>query len=244
MTLAWETQLPHMEKLVLLALADNANDAGDCWPSINALATKCSLSRRSVLRTISGLQGGGHLTRRAEKGKVSAYRVHPCLLVTSVTQTPVTNSHQCQIDTSDRHDTDPCLLVTSPPLSPPPYNPPPLKPPSENRHEPPTRARARVRTVKAKAASEEPPPSNLNVEAWHRWEQYRRETRKPIKPASVLAAQRKLAGYGADQGAVVEQSIANGWQGLFDVKASQAAGTAEPIRRWRPSDDEDSHAVE
>jgi len=55
----------------------------------------------------------------------------------------------------------------------------------------------------------------LDPEAWERWEKYRREIRKPIKPASVLAAQQKLAGFGADQAAVVENSIANSYQGLF-----------------------------
>ena len=38
------------------------------------------------------------------------------------------------------------------------------------------------------------------------------------------AAQRALAGFGADQSTVVEQSIANGWQGLFALKSGQAGG--------------------
>ena len=63
-----------------------------------------------------------------------------------------------------------------------------------------------------------PPPDGLDLKAWKRWSDYRKEVRKPIKPASVLAAQRKLAGFGANQASVVEQSIANGWQGLFALK--------------------------
>lgn len=63
-----------------------------------------------------------------------------------------------------------------------------------------------------------PLPDGLNSDAWKRWEAYRTEIRKPIKPASILAAQRKLAEYGATQSEVVEQSIANGWQGLFPLK--------------------------
>jgi hypothetical protein len=45
----------------------------------------------------------------------------------------------------------------------------------------------------------------------------------------VLAAQRKLAGFGAGQAAVVEQSIANGWQGLFPLK-DQPKPKEEPRR--------------
>ena len=64
-----------------------------------------------------------------------------------------------------------------------------------------------------------PVTAGLDVAAWDRWVRYRMDIRKPIKPASMQAAQEKLAGFGADQAAVVEQSIANGWQGLFELKA-------------------------
>lgn len=62
------------------------------------------------------------------------------------------------------------------------------------------------------------PVEGLDPQAWERWLAFRAEIRKPIKPASVAAAQRALAKFGANQAAVVEQSIANGWQGLFDLK--------------------------
>jgi hypothetical protein len=58
----------------------------------------------------------------------------------------------------------------------------------------------------------------LDSAAWSRWQSYRTEIRKPLKPASIPAAQRALAAYGENQAAVVEQSIANGWQGLFELK--------------------------
>lgn len=72
----------------------------------------------------------------------------------------------------------------------------------------------------------------LNLEAWNRWMQYRTDIRKPIKPASILAAQRKLAGYGNGQAVAVEQSIANGWTGLFEPKTINGAKVAE----WWSSD--------
>ncbi len=68
-------------------------------------------------------------------------------------------------------------------------------------------------------------PVGLDSIAWERWKTYRIELRKPIRQASMLAAQRSLAAFGADQGPVVEQSIANGWQGLFALKSN-----ALPVR--------------
>lgn len=65
--------------------------------------------------------------------------------------------------------------------------------------------------------SAEPPPG-LNAAAWSSWIDYRKEIQHPLKPASYPAAMRKLAAFGEHQQAVVDQSIANGWQGLFELK--------------------------
>ena len=76
-------------------------------------------------------------------------------------------------------------------------------------------------------------PPELDKQAWEIWLAYRAEIKKPIKPASMAAAQRKLAGFHADQAAVVEQSIAQGWTGLFAMKHEgdrHAPGGRKPTR--------------
>lgn len=70
----------------------------------------------------------------------------------------------------------------------------------------------------------------LDAFAWTRWREYRL-TNKPIKPASMQAAALKLAKFGEAQGIVVENSIAEGYQGLFEPRTNGAAGkpqTAAP----------------
>ena len=37
-----------LRKLVLLKLADNANDNGECWPSHGNIADHCEISERSA----------------------------------------------------------------------------------------------------------------------------------------------------------------------------------------------------
>lgn len=64
--------------------------------------------------------------------------------------------------------------------------------------------------------------AGLDADVWKRWLAYRKQIRKPLKPASILAAQRKLAAFGSSQAAVVEQTIANGWTGLFELKSNHA----------------------
>jgi hypothetical protein len=89
---------------------------------------------------------------------------------------------------------------------------------SETPSETDTESETETEKTKKLALTREPPPAGLDLQVWNRWEAYKREIRKPIKPASLLAAQRKLAGFGSDQAAVVEQSVAQGWTGLFPLK--------------------------
>lgn len=52
MNWAWGQPLAPTSKLILMALADAADDEGLCWPGIRTLASKCSVSGRTVQRTI------------------------------------------------------------------------------------------------------------------------------------------------------------------------------------------------
>lgn len=55
MSWTWKLKIKSGMKLVLLALADHANDDDVCWPGIESLADKCSLSRISVIKHLNQL---------------------------------------------------------------------------------------------------------------------------------------------------------------------------------------------
>jgi hypothetical protein len=55
MNWAWRQVLKPVSRLVLMALADAADDKGVCWPSIATLAAKCDLSTRTIRRSIQYL---------------------------------------------------------------------------------------------------------------------------------------------------------------------------------------------
>ncbi len=90
MTAVWDREdLSSTQKLVLLALADWANDEGLCWPSINRLAIKASLTSRAVQKTIRSLEDAGFIRREEVLGKGNRYwistplnDVHPCTTFT------------------------------------------------------------------------------------------------------------------------------------------------------------------
>ena len=50
-------------KLVLLKLADNANDNGECFPSFQYIADQCEMSKRSVMRHIQELEELGYVIK-------------------------------------------------------------------------------------------------------------------------------------------------------------------------------------
>ena len=56
-----------LRKLVLLKLADNANDNGECFPSFQYIADQCEISKASVMRHIKALEAQGLITRIQRK---------------------------------------------------------------------------------------------------------------------------------------------------------------------------------
>ncbi|MEH9408472.1 replication protein, partial [Klebsiella sp. 141994] len=65
-------------------------------------------------------------------------------------------------------------------------------------------------------------PDWLSAEIWSSWVAYRRDLKKPIKSQQTvtqainLLDRCRLNGYSPDE--IINQSIANGWQGLFEPK--------------------------
>ncbi|MCT9812440.1 helix-turn-helix domain-containing protein [Acidovorax sp. Be4] len=75
MTLAWRTELQAGPRLVLLAVCDNANDEGNCFPSVQSLADKCGLSVRAVRGHLSAMDAQGLLGRNERMGRSSEYQI-------------------------------------------------------------------------------------------------------------------------------------------------------------------------
>jgi len=68
MSAVWEIQsIKGTEKLVLLSLADNANDNGICWPSLNTIARKCGVTRRQAIRIINDLEKLGFVEKQSRR---------------------------------------------------------------------------------------------------------------------------------------------------------------------------------
>lgn len=74
---AWKLALKSSPKLVLISLADQADDDGWCFPSIQSLINRTGLSERAVQMQLNELEEIGAITRHRRRHATTVYRVTP-----------------------------------------------------------------------------------------------------------------------------------------------------------------------
>ncbi|MEQ5111209.1 helix-turn-helix domain-containing protein [Providencia vermicola] len=216
-------------KLVLIKLADNANDKGKCFPSYQHVADQCEMSRRSVINHIDALCEMGLVRktfRDGEKGNSS--NVYLLNLDEPIRTLPSENSALGVV--KDLHQ--------------PSENSAP--PPSENSAPRTSHSFEPVNEPKKEGfdVKNEPIPDWLNRDTWMSWIEYRKDMKKAIKTKQTFNLQIKFLaecfeeGHSPDE--VINQSIANGWQGLFKPKnnpvpkyPNQPQGSWNTPEGWR-----------
>ena len=194
MNAAWQNGPSNKtELLVLLALADNADDQGRCWPSYQTIAEKSRVSRRHAIRIINKLCNDDYLEKkkRMKKGEQTSnmYLINT-KKICSDNVSLVTNN------VTTPSDTNVTPVVT--PMSPKPSFNHQIKPSIEI-------------------------PDELNVgeflEVWEDWKLYRKESRKPLKSTTIKRQLNRLKKHPPEvAAAMLNQSIENQWQGIFELK--------------------------
>ena len=107
MNSVWSSQLPSSisknkrstVKIVLLKLADNANDNGKCWPSMARIAHETELSERSVVRAIDCLKEANIIiarTHRKDGVKHNTYFIN----------IPLIDEMRCEFEVKNTLDND------------------------------------------------------------------------------------------------------------------------------------------
>lgn len=74
--LAWDADLTLSRKMVLIALADQANDYGECYPGIKSLQKRCSMGLRTVYESLAALEADGLISREPLPGEKTLYRIN------------------------------------------------------------------------------------------------------------------------------------------------------------------------
>lgn len=207
MTDVWDLDLPPSEKIVLLALADQANDAGrNCWPSVPTIARRSSQGERTVRRALQSLESKGFLSIHHRTGTSSQYHIH-----LRQSETPANLTGVCDgTPTPATVAPPPCQSGTPPPAT------VAGKPPIESSSETP------IESSKS-SASKIALPDWMPLDAWNGFLEMRKASgKKPTARAVelLIAKLDRLRADGNDPGAVLDQSTERNWQGLFEVKVN------------------------
>ncbi|MBH3342480.1 helix-turn-helix domain-containing protein [Pseudomonas parafulva] len=202
-----------LRKLVLIKLADNANDMGECWPSYQHIADQCEIGRSTVKVHIRELEKSGLLRREfRRKGELNQSNVFHLAL----------NGGAAPALGGGAGDNPPGAGDN-------PGGGAGAAPRTSHSFEPVTepveQTVADAPSAKKKTPKFDPmtaKPSNVTEQAWADWCQHRREIGKRLTKTTCERQAKTLAGHHSPD-AVINQSISNGWTGLFPDKVLPGA---------------------
>jgi hypothetical protein len=198
----------------LCALAGYANNDGECWPSQTALSKKTKQTDRSIRNQVQALVESGHIERAAVQGR-SGYR-----LLIDRKEVPVDRNDvpadRNDIPEQDNQKPEPNSSIPEPASGAPEYgsgpSEPPIKPVNEAREVPPKPPEGEAVIL----------PGWLPAEAWGRFCSHRGKKFKPDAQRLTILELDELRRLGHDPTKVLNQSIMNGWSGIFPIKGTGA----------------------
>ncbi|NHB89575.1 helix-turn-helix domain-containing protein [Photorhabdus tasmaniensis] len=203
-----------LRKLILLKLADNANDQGECWPSIPYIGEQCEMSERSVQNHIKQLVKDGFLwieERKSENG-LNRSNVYHLTLSNGVKNSGAGDAPYGEFSAPCGANAAPVSGAGDAPRTS--HSLEPVK-------EPITPIVPKNKKSKFDAHQVEI-PEWLDPSIWHEWVSYRQQSDKQIKTQLTVTKAFDLLKECFDDGHdpvdVINTSIANGWQGLFKPK--------------------------
>lgn len=218
--LAFEAQTERTaDKLVLLKLADHANDDAECWPSQAHIERHTGLSKRTIIRSINRLEKSGFLTKKptvrkdGTKGR-NRYILHldPC----------VTMAHGGQSAMCHR-DTQPCVTVT-------PLTNHQLEP-SIKKELPGGSSKEKSPSTKTKIQK----PDDVDDQVWSDYLEFRRKKKAPLTQTAWNRIDKELA-RGVEKGYTRDDMLAEamtGWQGFklewYEKRIGTLADTADGL---------------
>lgn len=230
---AFDQPLDPSRKIVLLALADFADDGGRCWPSLDRIAVKCTMSRSTVQRAIADLERFKLLSHEQARDTSSNHQ-RPnryTLALCAVGQIEHPGSVG-QIDGGP--------LVKKPDLRWSPSTKKPLEDPSGDPPVVPTKATRQKKPKQFALPGIETLPPWLNREAWQAFREYRAEIGSPLTARGEVVIMGKLAGFAKNdpnlQRRIIDQTIATSrWLDVYALK-TDAPRFEQPAERPRRLD--------
>jgi len=203
--LAVRRDLKATDKVVFAAISDRIGKNGYCWPGVRTIAVDSGLTKNGVLKSLKRLEQAGLLAvERRGNGRCNHYRKTE----TSQQRVPVNNINRSTMNTTG-----------GPQRCPEPVNN--VDHNQTDQLNQTKKGRQKKQTTPKELVFPEILDTATFRQAWGEWQQYLCEKKKKLTSSTAKKQLKKLAQHGADvAAAMIEQSIEQGWQGLFELKQS------------------------
>lgn len=220
MSACWPLMMPPTAKAVLISLADNANDHGECWPALKTIAERTCFSERAVQNAIHWLEQSGALLADRSNGRHTRYHVTPQNFQTPAPAAPPQEMHP-RTSCTPAADSPPQQVLKPPHL----VRKPPQQVPS-NRKEP--SGTEKQKKERAAAPSSIPQPDGVTSQTWGDWLSLRKAKRAPVTETVLNHAKSEAGKAGMSLEAFLKVWCARGSQGLEAswLKPNERAGPA------------------
>ena len=208
------------QKLLLIALADSANNAGRCWRSVETLAAQAGLSEKQARRLLHALADKGHVSVVANsQGGFRKARVYQL----TIQNTPADGSVSEGVAGSE----------TLPPVS---HNPPAHVPkPSRRRegnHKEPLENLQEGERARAAPAPDRPP--EVSEQVWSDWLALRKSKKAGISLTAIEAAASEAGKARVSLDDYLQQCVLRDHLGLpADWIKPTATSSASRLPAWR-----------
>lgn len=198
MSAVWQlSEYRNEKRLVLLALADWANDDGVCWPKMPAIAEKAGITERGASGIMRQLVRDGVveiLDEGGGRGHSRRYRIHlPKKDEPASSFTPAKDEggSKKRMKVEAVKDEGGDITIRKNHQEPPEKQPPPVLPPW------------------------------VPVESWNGFTEMRRRINKPLTPSGQKLIIGKLSGFrdsGFDPTEILDNSTMNNWLGVYEPR--------------------------
>lgn len=215
-----------LRKLVLIKLADNANDQGECWPSYQHIADQCEIDRSTVRKHIKQLQQQGLLRVEHRLGVLgNSSNLYRLTLNGVGPKSPPVGPES----------TGGCFQPT-PPVGPEStrtsHSFEPVNEPIDIGEKGAQEEKPKKRQQKAQTEKFDPltcKPENVSDEAWAGFVEMRatKGKGKPLTKRACEMIATKLKGL-PDADVIVDRSTINGWADVYPESGQQRANSDKP----------------
>ena len=231
MAQCWPLQMPPTAKAVLVSLADNANDHGECWPSIGKISERTCFSERAVQNAIQWLEAHGALSADRANGRHTRYMVTPASFAPPASAAPPQEMHPRSSCTPAADSETPAAPAGDPRTScggPPQQMPSNRKEPSENH-----KSNRNTPALDLRSWPSEPTPKVLAD-----WLAVRKRKRADVSETVIDAMGKQLhlaAAMGWSVDDCLTECVLRNWQGLkaewLQPKLRKAPDATSPPNR-------------